>query len=169
MIGPPQWIVLAVALQRIVEAVYAGRNARRLLAAGGREFGRGHYPLFVLLHGGWLAAMFFMVPPDAPIDPVPIGVYVLLQIGRLWVIASLGRFWTTRIVTLPEAPLVKRGPYRFLHHPNYVIVAAELAVLPLAFGAWGIALVASLLNLPLLWWRMRVEDTALSARRALGP
>jgi methyltransferase len=89
-----------------------------------------------------------------------------LQAARLWVLASLGRFWTTRIVILPGAPLVRRGPYRYLRHPNYLVVAAEIAVLPLVFGAWGIALVFSLLNLVLLIQRIRVEDAALAPRRA---
>ena len=93
--------------------------------------------------------------------------FVLLQAGRVWVIATLGRFWTTRIVTLPGAPLVRRGPFRWVRHPNYLVVAGELAVLPLVFGAWWIAVLATLLNAPLTLHRIRVEDGALSGRRAL--
>ena len=165
VIGLPQLIVLLVALQRVGELVYARRNERRLLAAGGREVGAGHYPLFILLHGGWLAALFVLTPPNAPVSWPLLGLFVVLQMARIWVIVSLGRYWTTRIVTLAGAPLVRRGPYRYLRHPNYWIVALEVAVLPLAFGQWPIALVFTALNLPLLWHRSRVEEEALADRR----
>jgi len=165
----PQWIVLLVAAQRLAEIVYARRNARRLCAAGGREYGAGHYPLFVLVHGGWLAALFLLTPTDAAVNPPLIALYLLLQLARLWVIASLGRRWTTRVIVLPSAPLVRRGPYRFFRHPNYLVVAVEIAVLPLAFGAWQIALVFSLLNAPLLWHRIRVENAALAVSRSAAP
>ena len=163
----PQWIVLVVAALRLAELIYAARNHRRLLAAGGSEVGAGHYPLFVLLHGSWLVALFFLVPADAPIHPVPLALFVVLLAGRAWVIATLGRYWTTRIITVPGAPLVRGGPYRLVRHPNYVIVVGEIVVLPLAFGAWQIALVFSLLNAALLRHRIRVEDAALAERRGL--
>jgi methyltransferase len=167
-LGVPQIVVLLVALQRAAELVYANRNSRRLLAAGAIEHGRRHYPLLVLLHAAWLAAVFFLVPPEAPVIWPLIAVYLLLQAARLWAVASLGRFWTTRVITLPGAPLVRRGPYRWLKHPNYLIVAAEIAVLPLAFGAWALALGFSLANAGLLAARIRVEDEALAPRRAPG-
>ncbi len=157
-----QIVILLVALQRLAELGYARRNARRLLAAGGVEHGAGHYPLFVALHGAWLAALFVMVPAEAPADWGLLGLYGLLQLGRLWVIASLGRRWTTRVIVVPGAPLVTRGPYRFLRHPNYLIVALEIPVLPLAFGAWQIALGFGLANLALLAHRIRVEERALA-------
>ena len=91
--------------------------------------------------------------------------FLALQAARVWVLATLGRYWTTRIITLPDAPLVRRGPYRFVRHPNYLIVAAEIAVLPLVFGAWQIALVFSILNLLLLSHRIRRENAALAGRR----
>jgi len=162
----PQIVVLLVAAQRLAELAYARRNARRLLAQGGIEAGAAHYPLFVLLHGGWLIALFLAVPADAPTSWPLLGVFLLLQLGRLWVIATLGRFWTTRIITLPGAPLVRTGPYRLCRHPNYAIVAAEIAILPLAFGAWQIALAFTLPNLALLAWRIRVEEAALRPRLA---
>ena len=163
-----QAIILLVALQRLAELIYARRNTQRLLTAGGKEAGSAHYPLFIILHGSWLLALFVLVPADAPIHWGLIGLFVALQMGRIWVIASLGGRWTTRVITLPNAPLVRRGPYRWLRHPNYLIVAAEIAVLPLAFGAWQIALVFTALNLPLLAYRIRVEDRALSAVRQDG-
>ncbi len=162
--GLPQILALLVALQRLAELVYGRRNATRLLAAGGIEAGAGHYPLLVALHGGWLAALFALVPTEAPADWGLLGLYGLLQAGRLWVIASLGGRWTTRVIVLPQAPLVKRGPYRFLRHPNYAVVALEIPVLPLAFGAWQIALAFGLANLALLTHRIRVEERALAGQ-----
>ncbi len=161
--GLAQIVTLLVALQRLAELGYARRNARRLLAAGGVEHGAGHYPLFVALHGAWLAALFVLVPAEAPADWGLLGLYGLLQLGRLWVIASLGGRWTTRVIAVPGAPLVTRGPYRLLRHPNYLVVALEIPVLPLAFGAWQIALGFGLANLALLAWRIRVEEQALAA------
>ncbi len=158
---------LLVAVQRLLEMAFAERNARRLLAEGGVEFGARHYPLFILLHGAWLAALFLLVPEEAPVWWPLLGLYLLLEVGRYWVIASLGRFWTTRVITLPGAALVRRGPYRWFRHPNYLVLAAEVAVLPLAFGAWQIALVFSLANAALLAQRIRVENAALAERRAL--
>lgn len=161
----PQIVVLLVAAQRLAELVLARRNTARLLAAGGHEIGAAHYPLFVLLHGAWLAALLLFVPADAPVIWPLLGIFVLLQLGRIWVIASLAGRWTTRIIVCPDQPLCRRGPYRYLHHPNYVIVAGEIAVLPLAFGAWQIALAFSALNLVLLAWRIRIEDRALRPLR----
>lgn len=163
-----QIVVLLVALQRLAELAYARRNSRRLLAAGAREVGAGHYPLMVLLHAGWLLSILVLVPHDTPVSGWLLGLFLLLQAGRVWVIATLGRFWTTRIISIPDQPLVRSGPYRLCRHPNYVIVVAEIAVLPLAFGAWQIALLFSLLNGALLAWRIRVEEAALAERLELA-
>jgi len=168
-LGLPQAIVLLVAAQRLAELAFARRNARHLLAEGGIEHGAGRYPLLVLLHAAWLATLFVAVPSDAAVSWTLIAVYLLLQAARLWVVASLGRFWTTRVITLPDAPLVRRGPYRWLKHPNYLVVAGEIAVLPLAFGAWELALEFSLANAALLADRIRIEDGALAPRRGVRP
>ena len=160
-----QIIVLLVALQRLAELAYARRNTRRLLAAGAQEVGARHYPLLVLLLAAWLLSILVFVPETAPVSGWLLGLFLLLQAGRVWVIATLGRYWTTRIITLPEQPLIQAGPYRLCRHPNYVIVAAEIALLPLAFGAWQVALLFSLLNVALLAWRIRVEEAALAGRR----
>ena len=123
----------------------------------------------VLLHAAWLLALALLIPIfQAPYWPL-IGLYLLLQFGRLWVLGTLGPYWTTRIITLPDRPLIRKGPYRFLRHPNYVIVCAEIAVLPLAFGAFELALVFSLANAAVLGWRIKVEEAALRERRALSP
>jgi methyltransferase len=159
------WLVLLVGLQRVAEVAWSRRNERRLLATGGIEIGASHYPLFFVLHGSWLAALWLLVPDDPPVIWPLLVFFALLQAARLWVIASLGRYWTTRIITVPGAPLVRRGPYRWIKHPNYLVVAAEIAVLPLALGAWPIALVFSALNAVLLWRRIRVEEAALAPRQ----
>lgn len=162
-----QWVILLVALQRAAELVYSQRNTRRLRADGGVEVGAAHYPLFVLLHGAWLLALWIGVPEGVSVIWPLLVLFVGLQALRVWVILSLGPMWTTRIITVPHRPLVRRGPYRWCRHPNYAIVAAEIAVLPLAFGAWQIALVFFAANALLLWHRIRVEDRALAPRR--GP
>ena len=164
-IGLPQIVVLLVALQRLIELLIAQRNTRRLLQEGGREIGARHYPLLVLLHGAWLVTMLIFIPATAPVSVPLLGAFVILQLLRVWIVLTLGRYWTTRIITLPGAPLVRRGPYRFLRHPNYAVVIGEIALLPLAFGAWQIAVIFSALNLILLRHRIRIEDTALAARR----
>jgi len=164
--GLAQWIVVAVALQRLLELVLAKRNTARLLAEGGVEIGRGHYLPIVLLHSGWLVVLFVRTPADAAVNLCLIVFFVLLQAGRVWVIASLGRYWTTRIITVQDAPLIDRGPYRWLNHPNYVIVALELAVLPLAFGDWLIALAFTVANGALMYMRIPAENRALESRHS---
>jgi methyltransferase len=155
-----------VALQRLGELVLAARNTRDLRAAGAIELDAKGYPLFVLLHAAWLASLALFVPASAPAAWPLLAVFAVLQLGRLWVIASLGRHWTTRLIVLPGRPLARSGPYRFINHPNYLIVAAEIAVLPLAFGAVAIAAVFSAANLALLARRVSVEERALAPRRA---
>jgi methyltransferase len=158
-------VVALVALERLAELWHARRNTRALLDAGGVEVGRSHYPLIVALHTAWLLAIVLTVPREAGVSVPLLIAFAVLQGVRLWVLTSLGRYWTTRVITLPGAPLVRRGPYRYLRHPNYLLVAAEIAVLPLAFGAWGLAAVFSALNAALLAWRISLEDQALAPRR----
>lgn len=161
------WIILAVvALQRLIELPYATRNARALMARGGIEYGANHYPLFILLHGGWLIAMAMAMPQAPIINWSFLAAYICLQGFRLWILSSLGPYWTTRVISVPGDPLIARGPYRFMRHPNYWLVAAEIAILPLVFGEWQIALIFSILNAGLVTWRIRVEDRALAPRRS---
>lgn len=162
---PLVWILGLVVIQRLAELVVAHRNTTRLLARGAREVGAAHYPLFILLHASWLVAIALTTPLDRqPIWPL-IGVFAVLQGLRIWVVTTLGPYWTTRVITLDEAPLVRRGPFRFVRHPNYWVVCGEIAVLPLAFGDWQVALVWTLLNAMLLTHRIRVETEALSPRK----
>lgn len=160
------WLVLGlVAAQRLWELQLADRNTKRLLAEGAVEVGANHYPLFVALHASWLAAIAIVTPWTMVPNLGWLALYVVLQFGRLWVISTLGRFWTTRIITLPGAPLEMRGPYRFVRHPNYIVASLEILVLPLVFGQVWIALVWSVANALLVAWRIRVEDGALQDRR----
>ena len=157
------WLVGFIALQRLAELAYGRANTARLMARGAVESGARAYPLFVLLHGGWLAAMLLLIDPDVSPSLPLLALFAVLQGGRLWIIASLGRRWTTRIIVPPGEPRITRGPYRFVKHPNYAIVIAEIAVAPLIFGAWGVALVFSVLNLALVAHRITQENAALDA------
>ena len=159
-------LLLLVALQRVGELVYARRNEAHLRQRGGVEVGAAHYPLFILLHGSWLIVLALAVPWDAPVSWPLIAAFLLLQAGRVWVIASLGPYWTTRIITVPGAPLVRSGPYRWVKHPNYLVVALEIPLLPLVAGQVWLAIGFGLANLALLAWRIRVENRALADRSA---
>lgn len=167
--GWPQAIILAVALQRIAELQYAKRNTTRLLAEGAVEYGARHYPLFFLLQGAWLGALLFLTPANVAIHWGLLAIFMVLQSARLWVIITLGRYWTTRIISLADAPLVTAGPYRWLRHPNYVVVAAEVVVLPLVFEQWWIAFAAGLTTALLLRHRISVEEAVLSDRAGRTP
>lgn len=159
-------LVAFVALQRFAELLLARWNSQRLLAAGGIEFGRTHYPAMVALHTAWLVGLWWFGRTGS-VDPVLLGVFIVLQAARIWVIASLGRRWTTRIIVLTDAPLIATGPYRWLKHPNYLIVALEIAVVPLALGLPVFAAVFTLLNALVLYQRIRAENAALA--QVAGP
>ena len=155
------WLLGFVALQRLAELVLAQRNTAALKARGGVEYGAQHYPLMVALHGAWLAGMAVLAW-DHPVNRLWLGVFIVLQIARVWVIASLGARWTTRIVVLPGTPPVEAGPYRFLRHPNYAVVALEIPTVPLALGLPAFAGAFFALNLGVLWIRIRSENNALA-------
>ena len=149
-----------VTVQRLFELWLSSRNTRALLTRGAREHGRGHYPVMISLHVAWLAALWWAAPAREVSVPLLI-LYLLVQAMRVWAVASLGDRWTTRIIVLPGAALVRRGPYRFMSHPNYVIVSLEVALLPLVFGLVELALLFTLLNAAMLWVRIRAENRAL--------
>lgn len=154
-------------IQRGAELVLARRNTARLLARGAVEHGAGHYPLIVSLHVAWLAAICLW-GWSGPVHLGWLAIFALLQLCRVWVIASLGPRWTTRIIVLNE-PLVMRGPYRWLSHPNYVVVVAEIAVAPMVLGLWPVAVVFTVLNGLVLWVRVRAEARALASLRQPAP
>ena len=158
------WVAVAilafVTAERLLELVIARANTRRLIAQGAREHGASHYPLIFAVHAAWLITLWLLAP-RREIDGFWLALFVLLLIARVWVIATLGPRWTTRIIVLPGAPLVRSGPYRLLSHPNYWVVVGEIAVLPLVFELWAVALIFSLLNAAVLWVRVREENKAL--------
>ncbi len=158
-------IIGFIVVERLAELAFAARNARRMLARGAIESGARHYPLFILLHAAWLVALVLTVPVDTAINLPLLAAFAALQGVRLWVITSLGECWTTRVIVPPGEPPVTKGPYRYMKHPNYAVVVAEIAVVPLMFGAWVAAALFSVLNLALLRHRIRVEEAALAASR----
>jgi methyltransferase len=153
-------ILSLVTLQRLGELWFSNRNMKRLLAQGAREHAPGHYLPIVALHATWLITLWLFALPR-PIDGFWLAMFVLIELARIWVLASLGPRWTTRIIVLPGAPLIRRGPYRWVNHPNYLVVIAEIAVLPLVFGLWRVALIFSALNAVALAVRIRAENRAL--------
>lgn len=164
MIWPSVAILAFVTLQRLVELPIAHANMKRLLAAGGHEVGAGHYPLLVAVHVAWLATLWWLAPGRA-IDLPFLALFILIELGRIWVLRTLGRRWTTRIIVVPGEKLVAAGPYRFVNHPNYLVVIGEIAVLPLVFGLWKVALVFTILNALALTVRVRAENRALFEAR----
>ena len=155
-------VVGFLVLQRLAELIIARRNHRTLAARGAIEVGQRHYPAFVALHAGWLLAMLGTIDPGTSVSVPLLAVFVLLECGRVWVVATLGRRWTTRVMVLPGAKRIRSGPYRYVNHPNYLIVCGEIAVVPLMFGAWPLAIVASVLNVLVFRTRIRVENKALA-------
>jgi len=151
-----------VVLTRLAELFIARRNTRRLLAMGGYEVGSGHYPLIVLLHVAWIIALIVLVPTQTPPAIHFLALFMVIQVTRYWVISSLGGRWTTRIIVVPGSSLVTKGPYRWLRHPNYLVVVSEIVLLPLVFGAWEIAVGFSVVNAMLLSYRIRIENAALA-------
>lgn len=153
-------IMSLVTLQRLGELLISASNTRRLRACHAVEVGSAHYPAMVALHASWLAALWLFVGERAVNLPL-LWIFILLQCLRIWVLATLGRRWTTRIIVVPGAPLVTSGPFRYLRHPNYCVVVGEIAVLPLVFGLTWIAIVFTLLNAAMLWVRISAEARAL--------
>jgi len=159
--GEGAWLVAFLLAQRLAELVFAQSNTARLRAKGAVEFGAAHYPLIILLHASWLIGLW-VLGHDRPIVWSWFALFALLQFGRLWVIASLGRWWTTRVIVLRGAAPVTRGPYRWIRHPNYLIVALEIAVVPLGLGLPVFALIFSIANAALVAYRIRIENEALA-------
>jgi methyltransferase len=153
-------ILALVTVERVGELWLARRNTRRLLAMGAQEFAPEHYPLIVALHAAWLASLWLLALPHS-VRPLWLAAFLIIELGRVWVLATLAQRWTTRIIVLPEAPLVKRGPYQLIDHPNYLVVVAEIFVLPMVFGLWRLSLIFTVLNALVLAVRIRAENAAL--------
>jgi methyltransferase len=155
-------LLLGVATaERLGELWWARANTTSLLSKGAREYSARHYPAIVLLHALWLTSLWIFGWAN-PINSLWLAIFVVLQVLRVWTLATLGRRWTTRIIVLPGAPLVASGPYRFLSHPNYFVVIGEIAVLPLCLGLPWLSLVFSLANALVLTIRVRAENAALN-------
>jgi methyltransferase len=154
-------ILALVTLQRLGELVLARHNTRALLARGGIEVGARHYPLIVAVHAAWLIVLWIF-GRDQAVDLLALALFIVLQGLRVWILVTLGARWTTRIMVLPGEKLVASGPYRYLSHPNYVVVAGEIAVLPLALHLPVVAVVFTLLNAIVLAIRIRAETRALA-------
>jgi methyltransferase len=153
-------ILALVTLERLFELGLARRNTRQLLEKGAREHASAHYPLIVSVHVLWLGTLWWLGPSRA-VNFMWLSIFILLELARAWVLATLGKRWTTRIIVLADAPLVEGGPYRFVNHPNYFVVVGEIAVLPLVFGLWLPAIVFTILNAMVLAIRIREENRAL--------
>jgi methyltransferase len=157
-------ILTLVTLQRLGELVLARANTKRLLARGATEVAAGHYPLVVTMHTAWLISLWIW-GRDQPVNLFALAIFIVLQGLRIWVMATLGPRWTTRIIVVPGQPLISTGPYRYLSHPNYAVVAAEIAVLPLALDLPLLALTFTVLNASVLGIRIHAEAQALAAMR----
>ena len=150
-----------VTSQRVIELVVANRNTRALVARGAYEEGAAHYLVMVALHATWLATAWAYGWSRA-LRPEFVVFFVVLQVGRWWVLRTLGERWTTRIIMAPWAPPVTSGPFRFVRHPNYLVVALELPCVSLALGLAWHAFVFGALNLAMLGWRIRCENAAFA-------
>ncbi len=154
-------ILALVTLQRLGELVLAARNTKALLARGAQEVGASHYPLIVLLHAAWLLSLWYFAP-GRPVNLLLLALLLLLQLARAWVICTLGARWTTRILMLRGEPRVTTGPFRYVSHPNYIVVAGEIFVLPMMFYLPGVAIIFTLLNGLILALRIRLENESLA-------
>ena len=160
---PALWFLAFIITQRLSELVIAKRNTARLLAQGATEHGAAHYPAMVAMHSAWIVALV-VFGWNNPVSWPWLAVFAVLQVFRLWILVTLGPRWTTRIIVLPE-PLVARGPFRFMRHPNYALVVAEIIVAPMVLGLVWVAALWTVLNAAMLWVRIRAEDRALAPLR----
>ena len=156
--------ILFVICQRLLELIVASRNEKWLLQQGAIEYGKKHYPLIVALHSLFIISMIldYNSRDSAQFSPVFFVIFIVLITLKVWVISSLGKYWNTKIYRISNVSLVSRGPYKFIKHPNYVIVVAEIAIIPLVFHLYFTAIVFSLLNAAMLYVRISVENRALS-------
>lgn len=164
-LGWPQIVALVILLQRVLEELYSARNTRALVAQGAREIGRTYYPVVATTHLAWIASLYFLIPVEAGIYPVLAAVYLALQVVRYWVIGTLGRYWTHRIYTLDGAPVVRKGPYRFLKHPNYAVTITETFLLPMVFGSFALGIIMGAIWSAVLAYKILLEEEGLSLRR----
>ncbi|MCG5105198.1 hypothetical protein L3V42_16840 [Oceanobacillus sp. APA_J-5(13-2)] len=160
------WIFIFIALERIVELVIAKRNEKWMLERGGVEWGRGHYKWFIVVHLLFFISILLEVTvrdySNFVLNSYVFALFLLTQAARVWCIQSLGKFWNTKIIILPDCPLISRGPYKFVKHPNYIIVGVELFIIPIMFGAYFTAFLFPILHLTLMTVRIPMENRALA-------
>ncbi len=162
-------VVTVLVVQRLGELLIAKRNERLMKAEGAYEVAASHYRWIVLMHTAWFLSMlaeYHLATPHSSVHPVLFGVFLAAQILRYYVIATLGKYWNTRILILPGSTRVRRGIYRYISHPNYWIVRVELLVIPLMFGLYTTAIVFSILNFFMLRHRIRIENEALAVLKS---
>lgn len=156
-----------IILQRIFELFVAKSNEKWMMQQGAMEFGSSHYRYIVLMHSLFFVSLLleklFFNRGLTVVWPIVLFVFVLVQLLRIWVITSLGRYWNTKIIVLPGAPPVRKGPYRYIRHPNYFVVSIELLVVPILFSAYLTASLFTILNVILLTIRIREEELALKS------
>jgi methyltransferase len=168
VLGSGAILLAYLTVQRLAELWWAKENEARLMASGGVEYDHSHLPLMILFHAAWLVGLWLLAY-DRPVEPVFLALFIVLQIARFWVLATLGRRWTIRIIVVPGEWLVAQGPYRLLRHPNYTVVTGEIAVVPLALGLPTYALVFSVLNAGMLAIRITAENAALRRTSQMAP
>ncbi|MCJ7839505.1 hypothetical protein MUB24_01000 [Lederbergia sp. NSJ-179] len=158
-------LISFIAVQRLFELYIARKNEKWMLQKGGMEYGQEHYPYMVMMHISFFISLLVEVTltdqGQARLWPVFLVVFVLLQMARIWVISTLGKHWNTKIIVLPGADIIKKGPFQYVKHPNYMIVTLELLVVPLMFHAYITAIIFFLLNQWILSIRIAVEEEAL--------
>ena len=158
-------VISIVVLQRLIELFVAKRNEKWMLSQGAFEVGATHYPIMVMMHVAFFVSFLLEVVvlgrTLSPFWILLLGIFLLTQAARIWCLLSLGKFWNTKIIILPGAAVVRRGPYKWLRHPNYLIVSIELLTLPLLFDAYFTAILYSLLNVWMLSVRIPAEEKAL--------
>ena len=158
------WVMLYVVISRLSELCLSHYNTKRLLQQGAQSHHDGHYKFIILCHAGWIISLLILTPMDSHANMLFLLLFIMVQILRYWVLWTLGRYWTTRIISLPNAPLVKKGIYRYIKHPNYMVVVLEFMLLPSIFAQYEIAIIFSLLNGCLLFYRIKCENKVLALR-----
>lgn len=169
LFGLPQIVATLVLLQRGLEEIYSAINTRRLLAQGAREAGRDYYPVVAVTHLAWIASIYFLVPSGAAIFWPAAVAFLALQVARYWIIGSLGPCWTHRIIVNTGGEVVRRGPYRYVRHPNYIVTIAETLILPAAFGAFALGVIMAAVWAAVVLYKQRLEEATLAPRRATSP
>ena len=152
-------------IQRLLELVIARRNEKWMKEQGAIEFGVKHYQFIVLMHSMFFVVLLFekmtFIREVSVFWPLFAALFVCMQLIRFWALSSLGRYWNTKILVIPNLEVVRRGPYRFIKHPNYLVVSIELLVVPLMFGAYVTACLFTILNILMLSIRIPAEEKAL--------